>query len=317
MNKTQNVGLRSLVKVIGLGEDKKIDAYQVGFQIAPRINAPGRVDHATKSFELLISNDERESAELANWLNEKNTTRQDQMEKAQEEAVKIIETDELYNNKIIIVSGDWQRGIIGPTASRLVEKFARPVIMFAEEDETMTGSARSVSGVNIVEIFELCKDEILKFGGHKGAAGITVAKDKFDNFVKKIVKVSSDVITDDSLIKKVKIDAIVKLSDVTMSLYNDLIKFEPFGMGNSRPTFLVSGVEFSTFRFVGKEMNHFSAVIEGPRYKFKVIWFSCPRKPDFFDKSKKYDIVFTLSLDEWQNQKTLSFSVQDLQLTKE
>jgi len=317
INKTQNIGLQSLIKVIGLDEKKKIDACQIGFQIAPRINAPGRVDHATKSFELLISEDKNESSELANWLNEKNTTRQDQMDKAQGEAVKLIDIGKLYQNKIIIVSGDWQRGIIGPTASRLVEKYARPVIMFAREEETMTGSARSVSGVNIVEIFELCKEEIAKFGGHKGAAGITVVKDNFDKFLKKISKVSESIITDEALIKKVKIDAKVDLSDLTMKLYNDLIKFEPFGMGNSRPTFLVSGVEFSTFRFVGKEMNHFSAVIEGPGHKFKVIWFNCPRKADFFDKNSKYDLVFTLSLDEWQNQKTLSFSVQDLQLTKE
>ena len=317
MNKTQNFGLRSLIKVIGLGEEKKIDAYQVGFQIAPRINAPGRVDHATKSFELLVSSDENETKELSDWLNEKNSTRQDQMEKAQDEAVKIIEKDELYKNKIIIVSSKWQRGIIGPTASRLVEKFSRPVIMFAEEDDTMTGSARSVSGVNIVEIFEQCSDEILKFGGHKGAAGITVEKDKFDKFIKKIVKVSKNVVTDDSLVKKIKIDAKVDLTELTMKLHSDLLKFEPFGMGNSRPTFLVSGVQFSTFRFVGKEMNHFSAVVEGPSYKFKAIWFNCPFKPDFFDRGKKYDVVFTLSLDEWQNQKTLSFNVQDLQLTKE
>ena len=186
INKTKNIGLVNLLKVIGLDQQNKIDAYQVGFQIAPRINAPGRVDHATKSFELLISDDQEESLELANWLNEKNTTRQDQMEKAQAEAVKKIDSKKLYENKIIIVSGDWQRGIIGPTASRLVEKYGRPVIMFAREEETMTGSARSVSGVNIVEIFESCSSEIAKFGGHKGAAGITVEKDNFENFCNKI-----------------------------------------------------------------------------------------------------------------------------------
>jgi single-stranded-DNA-specific exonuclease len=317
INKTRNIGLANLLKVIGLDKSKKVDAYQVGFQIAPRINAPGRVDHATKSFELLVSSDEAESLELANWLNEKNIVRQDQMDKAQEEATKKIDSNRLNENKIIIVSGDWQRGIIGPTASRLVEKYGRPVIMFAREENTMTGSARSVSGVNIVEIFELCKMEITKFGGHKGAAGITAARDNFQKFEEKILQVAEAEITEEALIKKIKIDAKVDLSDLTMALYDDLMKFEPFGMGNSRPTFLISGVQFSTFRFVGKETNHFSAVIEGPHHKFKAIWFSCPRLPEYFDKTKKYDIVFTLSLDEWQDKKTLSFNIQDLQLTKE
>lgn len=317
INKTRNIGLANLLKVIGLDKSKKVDAYQVGFQIAPRINAPGRVDNATKSFELLVSSDETESLELANWLNEKNIIRQGQMDKAQEEAVGKIDANKLNENKIIIVSGDWQRGIIGPTASRLVEKYGRPVIMFAREENTMTGSARSVSGVNIVEIFELCKGEIAKFGGHKGAAGITVAKDNFQKFEGKILQVAEAEITAEALIKKIKIDAKVDFTDLIMALYDDLTKFEPFGMGNSRPTFLISGVQFSTFRFVGKEANHFSAVIEGPHYKFKAIWFSCPRLPEYFDKTKKYDIVFTLSLDEWQNKKTLSFNIQDLQLTKE
>ncbi|MEI7791984.1 MAG: single-stranded-DNA-specific exonuclease RecJ [Candidatus Berkelbacteria bacterium] len=317
INKTRNVGLANLLKVIGLDEQKKVDAYQVGFQIAPRINAPGRVDHATKSFELLVSSDDGESSDLANWLNEKNVVRQDQMDKAQEEAVAKIAANKLNENKIIIVTGDWQRGIIGPTASRLVEKYARPVIMFAREEDTMTGSARSVPGVNIVEIFELCKSEISKFGGHKGAAGITVAKDNFQKFEKKIAEVASAEISAEALIKKIKIDAKVELTDLTMTFNADLSKFEPFGMGNSRPTFLLSGVRFSTFRFVGKTANHFSGVIEGPRHKFKAIWFSCPRSPEYFDKIKKYDIVFTLSLDEWQNQKTLSFNIQDLRITKE
>jgi len=316
INKTKNVGLKSLIKVIGLDEQKKIDAYQVGFQIAPRINAPGRVDHATKSFELLISNDENESLELANWLNEKNMTRQDQMEKAQAEAVKKIESKKLFENKIIIVSGEWQRGIIGPTASRLVEKYGRPVIMFAREDETMTGSARSVSGVNIVEIFELCSSEIAKFGGHKGAAGITVKKDNFENFCKKIYDVSEKSITRDALIKKIKIDAELALTDLTMGLHADLTKFEPFGMGNSRPVFLVKGVYFKYAKFVGKTANHFSAVVEDANQKFKVIWFNCPEQADFFQNENKYDIVFTLSVDEWQNKKTLSLNIQDLKISE-
>lgn len=317
INKTRNIGLANLLKVIGLDESKKVDAYQVGFQIAPRINAPGRVDHATKSFELLVSTDESESLDLAKWLNEKNTIRQGQMDKAQAEAMRKIDANKLNENKIIIVSGDWQRGIIGPTASRLVEKYGRPVIMFAREEETMTGSARSVSGVNIVDIFEQCSDVIAKFGGHKGAAGITIAKNNFEKFEKRIAKVAIDKITAEALVKKIRIDAKVDLVDLTMSLNDDLSKFEPFGMGNSRPIFLLSGIQFSTFKFVGKEATHFSAVIEGPRYKFKAIWFSCPHALDYFDKAKKYDIVFTLSVDEWKNQKTLSLNIQDLQLAKE
>jgi len=311
INKTQNLGLSKLVEVAGL-KDKEIEAYHIGFQIGPRINAPGRIDHATKSFELLITEDEKEARELAFWLNEKNDDRQVSMDKVQKEAIEKIEKEELYKNKILIIAGDWQKGVIGPAASRLVEKFFRPVILFAKDGEELVGSARSIPGVNIVEIFEKVKNTIKKFGGHKGAAGIAVSKGKYDKFISSIQKVAEEAVSDKYLVPKIKIDAQVKFTELSKKLYEKMLKFEPFGMGNSRPVFAASDVVLEFPKFVGKEQNHLSMLSSHQGNKIKSICFNFPYEKKMIKKGSEYDIAFTLDEDNWNNESKLSLNVIDI-----
>ena len=314
ISKTKNIGLKRLIEVSKI-DPSNIQAYHVGFQIGPRINAPGRIDHATKSFELLVTEDEKEATDLANWLNEKNDLRQEEMARIIKEAIFAVEIENLAKNKIIIVAGDWPKGVIGPSASKLVEKFNRPVILFSKEGDTLTGSARSIAGINIVEIFEKVKDQILKFGGHKAAAGITIEAEKFDIFNAKIARVSDEMISNKDMIKKLNIDSEVELKDLTKSLYEKLLQFEPFGMGNSKPLFVVHGAELKFPKFIGKEKNHFSAMAgENPR-QLKLICFNFPYDKDIISDMKKYDIAFNLSLDTWQGQEKLSMNVQDIRIS--
>lgn len=312
MRKSQNIGIKKLIEVSHI-DSKIIGAYQIGFQIGPRINAPGRIDHATKSFDLLVTEDEKEANELAAWLDEKNTDRQVAMDETEKEASAKIDKYDLAKGKIIIVAGHWQKGVIGPTASRLVEKYSRPVILFSQGD-ILTGSARSVSGVDIVDIFEKAKDNILKFGGHKGAAGISVEKDKYDKFIQDILEIANREIAESDLIKSVKIDALVKLAEMTKSLYEKLIKFEPFGMGNSRPTFASEGITFENFRFVGNLENHFSAKAVHSSSRLKSIYFNFPYEKNTIIDNQKYDIVYTLNLDEWNGQKQLSLNINEMKV---
>ncbi|MEI6498375.1 MAG: single-stranded-DNA-specific exonuclease RecJ [bacterium] len=311
LKKTKNIGLIELYKKANILPET-IGAYAVGFQIGPRINAPGRIDNATKSFELLVTENINEAAILAEWLNVKNEERQADMDEIENEATKIIEDNKLFDNKIIIASGMWTKGVIGPTASRLVEKYGRPVILFSIGEESYTGSARSVSGVNIVELLECTKDLILKYGGHKGAAGLAVGVNQFAEFTKKIVEVADSNISESDLTKKISIDAEVRLSEMTFKLYNEIVNFEPFGMGNSKPVFMAHDISFESFRFVGKNSNHFSAISNEKEVKIKSIYFNFPFEKSIIKCENRYDIVFTLNQDEWNGNIKLSLNIIDL-----
>ncbi len=311
LRKTKNLGLQELYKVSNILPEN-VGAYAVGFQIAPRINAPGRMDSATKSFELLITNVPNEAKELAISLNEKNEERQAEMDSLEREAIKKIEEEGLYKNKIIIVSGKWTKGIIGPTASRLVEKYARPVILFSIGKDDYTGSARSVSGVNIVELLEKIKDLINKYGGHKGAAGLSVSREKFGDFVNALTDISNKEISDDNLIKKVSIDAEVKFPEMTFKLFEELLQFEPFGLANPRPVFTAGDIAFENFRFVGKDSNHFSAMAKEKDSKIKSIYFNFPFEKSMINYDKSYNIAFSLNQEEWRGDKKLSLNIIDI-----
>ncbi len=311
MQKTHNVGLREIIKLAKI-KPEEIGSYQIGYQIAPRINAPGRIDHATKSFDLLITDDVSEATELALWLNEKNETRQSKMSEVEKESLCKIDELELLKNKIIIVAGDWQKGVIGPTASRLVEKTGRPVVLFSKDTDVYTGSARSVSGVNIIDLLDKTKELIEKYGGHKGAAGLAVVRDKFDDFCKKLISLANKEVSEKDLIKKISVDAEVSSVELSMDLYEKIILLEPFGLGNAKPIFLIKNAQIVNYRYVGKEEKHLSLSIKSGESVFKAIMFSCPFGKEFISMNKSYDVVFNLTLDEWLGNKKLSLNIIDM-----
>jgi len=311
MRKTRNLGLGELIKIAGINAEE-IGAYHVGFQIGPRINAPGRMDKATKSFELLTTEDEKEAREIAKSINAENESRQKAMDRVEAEAIAQVEEKHLDKNKIIVAVGDWPKGVIGPTASRLVEKFARPVILLAEDKDILVGSARSVSGVNIVDIFSEMRDVFEKFGGHSGAAGLSIKSSNLKKFEKEIQKIADKKIKDSDLAKKIKIDAEVNFSKLTKKLYEELLRFEPFGMGNPRPTFMVGGVNFENIRFVGKDQNHFQAKAVNGDNRIKLIHFYFPYEKSMISEDQKYDLAFNLNLDEWNGNSELCLHIVDI-----
>ncbi|MCL5410875.1 MAG: single-stranded-DNA-specific exonuclease RecJ [Patescibacteria group bacterium] len=313
LKKTKNTGLSELIKQSGI-KQSDIAAYTVGFQIAPRINAPGRIDHATKSFELLITEDRNEARELAIWLNKKNEDRQWAMVKVEKSAVAKIEENHLYKNKIIVVVGEWLKGVIGPSASHLVEKYSRPVILFSKEEGAYVGSARSVEGVNIVEIFESIKDSIKKFGGHKGAAGLTVTN--IEKFVKSIVLFANNHIKDEFLVKSIRVDGEIEPSEVTKSLCQTMSKFEPFGMGNPKPVFLARKVELSALKAIGENKNHLSFQTKYGNNTYRSVFFNFANRNENIKVNTLYDIVFCLEINHWNGTSNLNFNLIDIKESK-
>lgn len=308
LNKTKNLGLDELIKISGI-EKNKVTAYSAGFQIAPRINAPGRIDHATKSFELLITKDKGEALNLAKWLNEKNESRQTEMDSIIKEAILKVNDDKLYENNLIILTGKWIKGIIGPSASRISELFCRPVILFADDGENYVGSARSLAGIDIVEIIGSAKSNVLKFGGHKGAAGLTVAKKKFEKFKSMILSYSKSHITKNNLVKRIKIDSEVDPKELTIKLTEDLSLLEPFGMGNPKPIFLLTSVKLSDIKSMGKDKNHLSVVVKKNDCDFRSVAFNFDWEKNKITTDVAYDIAFNLTLNEWNNTRKINLNI--------
>lgn len=315
IKKTKNLGLEKLIKITGIDQEK-LSAYHLGFQIGPRINAPGRMGQATKSFELLVTEDKLEADNLASWLNSENESRQLAMDQVEKEAIEQIEKNYLLKNKIIVVCGNWPKGVIGPTASRLVEKYHHPIIIFSEEKDLYVGSARSVSGVNIVDLLSKVRSLIDKFGGHAGAAGISLKKSNYKNFYEKIIQISDVEIKDTDLIKKIKVDAQVKLTEISKSLYEKISAFEPFGMANSRPTFMVENIIFDDFRFVGKDQNHLQGHVFDKTGRLKLIHFSFPYEKSMIKLDTEYDLVFSVNLDEWNGKSEMSLNIIDVRTSQ-
>jgi len=315
LKKTKNVGLKALYQVAKL-DPENITAYSVGFQIAPRINAPGRMDHATKSFELLVTKDIDEAKVLAKWLEEKNHDRQLAMEETEKEASSKIIKESLFDNKIIVVEGNWIKGVIGPVASRLVDKFMRPVLIFALEGKSYCGSGRSIHDVDILKLVEKSEKYLEKFGGHKGACGLTVPKSKFEDFSVSILKTANLRIKEEELQKKIKIDAMVEFLDLSINLYENIKKLEPYGMGNSKPVFQISGVEVMEKRIVGADEKHLSISFEKGNNKIKAIFFSGNLREEKLILHTLYDVAFSLDLDTWQGKRELKLNIIDIKLSK-
>jgi len=309
---TRNTGLRELLKVAGITKDK-VNAYSVGFQIAPRINAPGRVDHATKSYDLLITDDKEKAAELAMWLNEKNEERQRAMAEVEKAAELKIEKEGLDKNNIIIVAGKWIKGVIGPSASHLVDKYCKPVILFSKDSEgkVYVGSARSVEGVDIVDLFEKSKKYIKKFGGHKGAAGLTVTN--FKDFVKNIIALANKTIKPSVLIKKIKVDAVIQSVEMSLETCNVINSFEPFGMGNPKPVFLLRNVKVLSKRLIGATQKHLSAQVECEKKNFRLVGFNYldSNALDDFNGNTIYDLVISLDINNWNGKSNVDLKMLD------
>ncbi len=308
LRKTKRVGLQKLYQVSAI-EQNLIDTYSVGFQIGPRLNAPGRMDHANESFYLLISRDERESLNLANKLDRINRQRQAELDRVLSEAQAKVEKDGLFEKKVILVEGkSWPHGIIGLVAGKLMERYSRPAIVCERRVKDFRGSARSVDAYNIIEALESSKRFLSSYGGHAKAAGLTFEQEHLANLYDELLKIAEQKICDEDLMPRLVVDALVKKSDITYNLLVKLKDFEPHGLGNPRPVFALKNAKISNAKVVGKTSKHLSFRVEG----IKAIGFDLA---DYFEALKfeqEADIAFTLDEDNWDGNNQIQLKVLDI-----
>jgi len=316
LRKSKSPGIKAICEKAAINQGE-INSYTIGFQIGPRINAPGRIDYATESFEILVTDDLSEARELAAHLEEQNIRRQKAMAKIFLQASREIEKRNLLKDKIIILSDpDWSKGIIGPVASQIVEKYFRPTILFRDEGNQLVGSGRSITSFNLVEALEKVKEYTKNFGGHAGAAGVRVEKNKFAKFREAISKIANQAISDQDLLVKINIDLELAKDKINIGLFKELQKFEPFGMGNPRPIFVSSDLRLVSHRYVGKESKHLQLRFVLGTKEIKGIVFSSEIDDKILHAGEKYDIVYNPGLNFWDGKWWLDLQVIDIKGNK-
>ncbi len=307
LRKTKNLGLQKLYQAANIDKEK-IDTYTIGFQIGPRINAPGRMDHANESFYLLRSFDPTKAKVLAEKLNKINQDRQAELDKILKEARTKVIKDNLHRNKIICVSGRWPSGLVGLVAGKITEEFARPAFIFEEGAKFSKGSARSIEGFDLVEALEEVKALLENYGGHSKAAGMTIANEKMSELYDELLQIADQKLKDEDLVPQIKIDIEVQMADLTLVLLSKIQKLEPFGLGNPRPIFALKNIMPQNIRTLGVDNKHLRFNIGD----IKVIGFDWGYLKDKII-DKKIDLAFSLDEDNWDGTRKVQLKIVDIQ----
>jgi single-stranded-DNA-specific exonuclease len=315
LTKTQRPGLIALKQEAGI-LDMPLSSYHVGFIIAPRINAMGRLEYGMDALRLLCTNNQTTAKQLATTLSDTNKTRQDITWESFTLAEQIYQQNQnlSQSNIIIIDHGDFHEGIIGLIAGKLTEKYYKPSIVISRGEEISKASARSVSGVNIIELIRMHQPLLINAGGHPGAAGFTLKTDMIDSFRQELIRTATSQITPDQLTPVLNIDCLLDLDDLNYELFNALVPFEPFGLDNPKPTFALTA-KIMDLKAVGKEQNHLKMRLMHPD-KFcqplDAIGFNLGHFQDQFLPGQNIELAANLDTNTWNGHTSLQLIVKDI-----
>jgi single-stranded-DNA-specific exonuclease len=310
LNNSKIVGVRALIRAAGL-DRKPITAGRVGFILAPRLNASGRVGSAMRGVELLLATDDETANPIARDLEELNIHRQqldrETLEQARE-MVRQIDLDQTYG--LVIAAEGWHPGVIGIVASRIVEEFGRPTILIALEGDEGKGSGRSISPFDLHAGISRCKDLLLRFGGHRSAAGITIARDRVEDFARCFNAVAKEVLTPPDLVPELRADLEVQLREVDDDLEALLRHVEPCGIGNPSPVLIARAVTVAAPpRLVGKDGLRVLLRQDGTELT-ALGWGMAHRAPEL-SAGSTIDVAFRLERDDWNGESRLQARLAD------
>lgn len=285
------------------------------FVVAPRINAAGRIAHANLVIELLTQKQEKEIISKAyeiEYLNDKRKRLDEEI--TQEALVQIIENQEENKKTTVVFQPFWHKGVIGIVASRLIENYYRPTLVFTKNEDKLVASARSVSGFNIYNALEACQEYLEQFGGHKYAAGLTIKEENYNKFKEAFERIVSQTIDKELLEQRINIDLEIKLEDVSSIFFETLKRFAPFGPENMTPVFLSKGVKAKEFRTVG-DGSHLRIVLTNieETVSFVAIGFGLAEKKTLLEKGQPFDIVYQLEENIWNGRASIQMRIKDIQ----
>jgi single-stranded-DNA-specific exonuclease len=309
------VGLRALLEASGL-TGKTIDSYQVGFILAPRVNAAGRMSTPDIATRLLLANDEStidDARALAQQLNDENLRRQTEEADLVAQAKKAIETDPAIgaHNVLVVGGAGWHRGVIGIAASKLVDQYHKPAIVLSVDGDVAHGSCRSIPAFDMLGALERCADLFLRFGGHKQAAGLTMDASRVPEFRARVNAYADDVLDPDDLRPRLRIDGMLNLRHITPDLVDGLNAMAPFGLANPRPVFHAMPVEIVDGPRPIKD-RHLKMTFRQDGRSFRAIaWRAAERAAFLTENRAGVNLAFSLEQNEYQGERYLELSVAD------
>lgn len=305
-----------IATMLSLAEIKrKLTITDLVFQIGPRINAAGRIEHGKMAVDLLLSEDEESAKAASKVLHDNNMHRRELDKDMTKQALEMIADDtEMLKAKSTVVFRDgWHKGVVGIVASRLIETHYKPTIVLTGVDGKATGSARSVRGFDVHDAISECGELLEKFGGHKYAAGLTMDVANIEAFRQKFNEVVARTITEEMLTPSIDIDLEIELKDITPKFHRIISQMAPFGPRNMKPVFLLKGVQDTGWaKIVGD--NHLKLTIkqDGCTERFGAIAFRQGQALDIIQNDQKFDLVFTIEENEWQGNVSLQLNVKGI-----
>jgi single-stranded-DNA-specific exonuclease len=314
INNLPEVGLASLIEIACI-KAGKIEVGDIVFGIAPRINAVGRLGSALRAVRLLTTRDRQSSREIAMVLEDENRRRKDIDNTTLEEAVAEIETAAIHPSaarSIVLAREGWHPGVIGIVASRLIERYYRPTVMITIENGQGKGSARAIAKFDIYQALRACQDLLLQFGGHKYAAGLTIAAENIPEFKRRFEAVCQEMIPEEDLIPKIKIESEISLDKITPDVVASLKRFAPFGPKNNRPNFFSRGLDVMDVpRIVGSNHLKFRAGQGG--VSFEAIGFNLGQHINrLAHGGRPFEMVYAVEENEYNGRKSVQLRIKDL-----
>ncbi len=313
-NGSQRKGVAALKEVAGL-EGKKIGVGAVGFSLAPRINASGRLNRADAAFRLLTTESPDEARELASMLDDINRERQAVEEVIQEEARSTCKVlDMAMTGALVLASADWHPGVIGIVASRIVEEYYRPAALISLKDGIGKGSARSIPGFDLYQGLSACSDLLLGFGGHKYAAGFTVDEDRIPELRERLGSIVMQQMGSQGFVRTLAVDGAVALDELTLDLMHEIDQMAPFGQGNPEPRLGARGLTVLSSKTVRN--NHLKLLLrQQGGSPFGAISFSRGGRPGkTVLEGSKVAIVFTPRINAWNGKTAVELEIRDIKI---
>ena len=312
INSNPKLGIHCLLKK---NIKKEYTISDLMYYVGPRINAAGRIKHASLALELLMCNEINSAEKLALEIDELNTSRREIEKDITNQAIDQVENSSKKLNSIVVFDSDWNKGVIGIVASRLVDKYYKPSIVFCESSEGfLTASARSIKGLDLYSVISQCKEYIDQFGGHKYAAGLTIKKENLEGFKKRFENIVSQTIDNNVFEQEVLIESKINLSEITPKFFRILKQFEPFGPGNKSPVFLSENLQIKGKPLeLGKEKEHIKLnLTQDNKNSYSSIGFWFSNKFNNLENKENFSAVFNIDENNWKDRSSIQLKLKDL-----
>lgn len=311
---TENIGLKALIDV-SITNSKPITTSTIGYIIAPRINASGRLGCAARSVEMFLTSDIERAYELANGLCEENTIRQQTEQNMFAQAIEYIENNpQIKDDQVLVIPHEnWHHGIVGIVSSKITEKFYKPSILFAIDGDEAKGSGRSISGFNLFEALEESSHLLEKFGGHELAAGLSIKTENIEKFREAINAHTAEKIDEKALIPTVSIDAVIKPSYITLETVDEINKLQPFGVDNPSPNFAVRNIKIHKISTMSEKKHLRMTLLKEGKF-LDAVGFGMGEYYNHLKEGDFIEVAFGLDINDYKGFKNVQLILKDIKL---